>query len=259
MARIRIDAIGLDKIVVEGADLESLKKGPGHFRETPMPGGLGNAVIAGHRTTYGAPFGDVDGLAPGDAIRLTTVNGDFVYSVTEVVVVEADQYASVVPTTDTSVARLTLVSCHPKYTARQRIVVRAELVAAESGPVMPYLPPAISEPTTDGGSTLPGEPVGTVPGSETDPQVVDSTIPSAVTGASGVTDDAFASGWFADAGAWPHVVGWSLILLAIARGAYMLARARRRVWLGWVVGAVPFLVALYFFYENVIRLLPAAL
>jgi sortase A len=76
-ARIQIPAIGVDKIVVEGISLQDLKKGPGHYPETPLPGQEGNAAIAGHRTTYGAPFHRLDELEPGDEITVTTVQGEF--------------------------------------------------------------------------------------------------------------------------------------------------------------------------------------
>src|SRR5688572_17974537 len=76
-ARIVAPAIGLDWIVVEGVALADLKKGPGHYPETPLPGQEGNAAIAGHRTTYGAPFNRIDELEPGDEIVVTTVQGEF--------------------------------------------------------------------------------------------------------------------------------------------------------------------------------------
>ena len=81
VARIRMPKIGLDKIVVEGVDVDDLRKGPGHYRSTPMPGQRGNAAIAGHRTTYGAPFNRIDELDPGDEISVSTPQGDFTYKV----------------------------------------------------------------------------------------------------------------------------------------------------------------------------------
>ena len=89
-ARIVIPAIGVDKIVVEGVSLADLKKGPGHYPETPLPGQEGNAAIAGHRTTYGAPFHRLDELEPGDEITVTTVQGEFTYEVTETHIVSPD-------------------------------------------------------------------------------------------------------------------------------------------------------------------------
>ena len=72
--------MGLNRIVVEGATADALTKGPGHFPETPLPGQLGNAAIAGHRTTHLHPFFDIDKLQPGDEIVVTTLNGRYVYS-----------------------------------------------------------------------------------------------------------------------------------------------------------------------------------
>jgi sortase A len=88
VARIRIPAIGVDKIVVEGVQLSDLKRGPGHYPESPLPGNPGNAAIAGHRTTYGAPFNRLDELKPGDDILVTTLQGKFRYVVMPVETVE---------------------------------------------------------------------------------------------------------------------------------------------------------------------------
>ena len=121
--------------VVPGVDLNDLKKGPGHYPDTPLPGQLGNASIAGHRTTYGEPFRHIDQLQPGDEIIVTMLTGDrFVYEVASTEIVGPDDYY-VVTTTDPTVAELTLTSCHPAFTARNRIAVHAFLKAEESAPV----------------------------------------------------------------------------------------------------------------------------
>src|ERR671918_957853 len=86
-ARIRIPDIGVDKIVVEGVTLDDLKRGPGHYPETPLPGQPGNAAIAGHRTTYGAPFNQLDKMKVGDPVVVSTKQGTFQYDVTELKVV----------------------------------------------------------------------------------------------------------------------------------------------------------------------------
>ncbi|MFS8483472.1 MAG: sortase, partial [Acidimicrobiia bacterium] len=91
VARIRIPDIGVDKIVVEGVSLEDLKRGPGHFPSSPLPGQPGNAAIAGHRTTYGAPFHRLDELDHGDEIEVTTLQGTFRYEVREQLIVAPDQ------------------------------------------------------------------------------------------------------------------------------------------------------------------------
>ena len=134
MARIQIPAIGVDKTVVEGVRVSDLRKGPGHYPTTPLPGQAGNAAIAGHRTTYGAPFGEIDKLVPGDEIVLTTIQGEFTYLVIEQG--EGHGHLIVAPTAvevldqdfSDSPNRLTLTACHPKGSARQRIIVVAELV-----------------------------------------------------------------------------------------------------------------------------------
>jgi sortase A len=127
-ARIQIPAIGVDKIVVEGISLADLKKGPGHYPGTPLPGQEGNAAIAGHRTTYGAPFHRIDELEPGDEIVVTTVQGEFTYEVAETLIVSPDRVDVL---DDKGDNRLTLSACHPKYSARQRIVVVSMLAPEE--------------------------------------------------------------------------------------------------------------------------------
>ena len=127
-AHLIIPKIGVDKIVVEGVSLPDLKKGPGHYPETPLPGQEGNAAIAGHRTTYGAPFNRLDELAPGDEITVETVQGTFTYVVKEQQIVSPTQVDVL---EDKGDDRLTLTACHPKYSARQRIVVVAELAPDE--------------------------------------------------------------------------------------------------------------------------------
>ncbi len=125
IARIEIPEIGVDKIVVEGVSRGDLRKGPGHYPETPLPGQEGNAAIAGHRTTYGAPFHRVDELEVDDEIIVTTVQGRFTYRVMAQEIVSPSQVEVIEDKDDD---RLTLTSCHPKYSARQRIIITAALV-----------------------------------------------------------------------------------------------------------------------------------
>jgi len=136
-ARIAIPDINVDQISVEGVSVEDLRKGPGHYQTTPNPGQAGNAAIAGHRTTYGAPFHRVDELQPGDPIFVTTAQGTFEYRVLgydEGGQRGGDLGYFIVSPSDTWVLDqgdenlLTLTACHPKYSARQRIIVQAELV-----------------------------------------------------------------------------------------------------------------------------------
>ena len=125
IARIEIPEIGVDKIVVEGVSRGDLRKGPGHYPETPLPGQEGNAAIAGHRTTYGAPFHRVDELEVDDEIIVTTVQGRFTYQVIGQEIVSPSDIEVI---DDKEDDRLTLTSCHPKYSARQRIIISALLV-----------------------------------------------------------------------------------------------------------------------------------
>jgi len=142
-ARIVIPKIGVDKIVVEGVSLRDLKKGPGHFPETPLPGQEGNAAIAGHRTTYGAPFHRIDELVAGDEIIVETVQGEFRYIVSEQLIVAP---TAVEVLEDKGDDRLTLTACHPKYSARQRIIVVALLAPEVEALPRPTRPPGEAPP-----------------------------------------------------------------------------------------------------------------
>ncbi|MDP2292193.1 MAG: class E sortase [Actinomycetota bacterium] len=269
IARMLVPSIGLDWYVVQGVGKDDLKKGPGHFRETPMPGQLGNAAIAGHRTTYGAPFNEIDELVPGDLIEVITPAGRFVYAVTGTVIVEPSEYAAVIPTIDPTIATLVLATCHPEYTSDQRLVVRAELVVEQSDQVM--APPSNTQPA-DPDATLPTEdtlPPDTVPDTTPDDTTPDDTV-TATTDAPVTTttlvdefveveEDGFSGGWFDDSAAIPHALGWGLLLFAVGVGAYFVGRASNRLYVSFLVGAVPFVVVMYFFFENVNRLLPPGL
>jgi sortase A len=128
IGRIEIPSIGVEDYVVEGTDLENLRKGPGHYRETPLPGDRGTVAIAGHRTTYGAPFRKIDQLRRGQEVAVDMPYGRYVYRVESTKIVEP---------TDLSVLdqvrydRLVLSACHPLYSAAQRVVVFSRLVRRE--------------------------------------------------------------------------------------------------------------------------------
>jgi sortase A len=259
IARIEIPSIGLDAVVVAGVDPDELKTGPGHYDGTPLPGQLGNSAIAGHRTTYGQPFYRLDEVAVGDEIVLTTVQGRFVYRATGSEVVEPGA-SHVVATTDPDVARLTLTTCTPRYTASQRLVVYADLDVDASARSQP----AVLEHAGETDDAESGAAASAPPATDSAPPttVEDPTVAAGGGSATGVSEesaDAFSHGWLSDGSAWPQVVIWGLVCTAVAVAAYLLARSLRRVWVGVLVGCVPFLVALYFFYQNLNRLLPAAL
>ena len=128
VGRIRIPEIGVSTVVVEGTDGGTLRKGPGHYPETPLPGVRGTVAVAGHRTTYGAPFRDLDKLEKRDEVALEMPYGRFVYRVQESRIV--DPSATWV-TRRVGYDRLVLTACHPKYSAAERIVIFARLERAE--------------------------------------------------------------------------------------------------------------------------------
>jgi sortase A len=131
-AFLRIDKIGLDEVMFEGVDPRTLKSGPGHMESSPLPGQPGNAVLSGHRTTYGRPFFDFDLLEIGDEIEVESAIGMHIYVVREIEVV---QPTDVWVTNNRAGAWLTMTTCEPKFSARQRLVVWAEMV---SGPNMEF-------------------------------------------------------------------------------------------------------------------------
>ncbi|MXW41576.1 MAG: sortase [Acidimicrobiia bacterium] len=149
IAQIEIPALNLNKTVVKGVRASDLRKGPGHYPSTAFPGQAGNAAIAGHRSTYGAPFEQIDKLKAGDEIVMTTIQGEFTYRVipqgsahghfivSPAAVEVLDQDFSVHPN------RLTLTACHPRGSALQRIIVVAELI---STPAPTFVQPSQMQP-----------------------------------------------------------------------------------------------------------------
>ncbi len=197
--------------------LTDLAKGPGHYPGTPLPGQIGNAAIAGHRTTHGAPFYNLDALAPGDKILVQTLAGTYTYVVSrKPFTVKPTAYYVVANTKD---AQLTLTSCHPRYSAAERIVVKARLLREESD--KPNKQPTringkkIKRPRPDQLSTaLQGQ--------------ANSVAPSA----------------------------WLGLVVAIVGALWWWAFRRWRHPLTWVIGVVPFLVVLFPFYVYLERALP---
>ena len=129
---ITIPRIDAEHVLFEGVDRSTLKKGPGHMPWTPLPGQPGNAVVSGHRTTYGAPFFDLDQLQPGDEILVETALGTHTYVVRESFVVAP---TAVEVTDPKRGAWLTLTTCNPRFSARERLIISAELV---EGPNFAY-------------------------------------------------------------------------------------------------------------------------
>jgi sortase A len=245
LGTIEIPRIGMSGVMVAGVRVNDLKKGVGHFPDTPVPGQQGNSAIAGHRTTYGAPFYRIDELEPGDEVRVTTLQGSFVYLVTGTSIVEPFEYQVVADQPDK--VMLTLTSCDPRFSAKRRIVVTAELDVPGSDevrdPVINY-GKGVDLPTGDEQVTPDDEPTdGSTP---VEVGADRPTVSSA---------DAFEQGWFSDDAAFGQVALWGLACMAVALAATFLGR-RTRNWVGAVVGITPFVLVLYFWFENVNRLLP---
>ena len=127
IGRILLPSLGRKYIVVQGTGLDTLRKGPGHYPATSFPGEGKTVAIAGHRTTYGAPFHDIDQLRRGKLIILAMPYGRFTYAVerTQIVGPNATWIERRVPGEE----RLVLSACHPLYSASHRIVAFARLVA----------------------------------------------------------------------------------------------------------------------------------
>jgi sortase A len=124
LGKLLMPSIGVSEYVVEGTDSENLRKGPGHYPDTPLPGQHGTSAIAGHRTTYGAPFRNLDDLKRGDRIVVELPYGTFVYRVDRTQIVDD---SALWVTKRVGHDQLVLTACHPLYSAAQRIVAFARL------------------------------------------------------------------------------------------------------------------------------------
>ncbi len=305
VATIEIPKIGVNKVVVEGVQVADLRKGPGRYSSTAVPGESGNAAIAGHRTTYGAPFHDIDKLLPGDEIVVTNILGRFTYEViaqptTDRVgfcesFVPGDQSESgldgegefghfIVDPRDTCVLddwgddRLTLTACHPKFSARQRIVVSAQLVGAPVDapdriePIVEEELGADEEIDEAEAAGNPGDEVGA------DPNADDSADGSADDSAAAGTDDSDNAGdeaalseetsqtvgtvedldeglgW--DYSALQPAVLWMVAALAVWFIVGLIGKAWRK-WPAYAIGIIPFTLLLFTSFEQIDRLLPA--
>jgi sortase A len=218
VAQIIIEKINVDKFVIAGVGYKELEKGPGLFAGSPLPAQLGNVAIAGHRTTFGAPFGRVNELAEGDRIVMKTSRGEFVYLVTGAPTIVKATDVDVIRTVDPSRAILTLVTCHPKWTSENRMIISAELE-----------PKVIAQEATV--------------------FVADAEEPEAV----------LTEGWFHDPSAWPMVILFAFLLIAIAGIARWWAGKKWRAVIVYPVAAVVFLPTLFVFFGYLTRLLPTNL
>jgi sortase A len=222
IAIIKIPKIGVEKAVVEGVGVSDLKKGPGHYKNTPMPGQAGNAAIAGHRTTYGAPFFRLDEMKAGDPIFITTRQGKFRYEVigTQVVSPRSSEVLNASPDN-----RLTLTTCNPRFSAAQRLI----LTAALKGPAVETPPTPVTSPASPSKGLAQEEKAG-------------------LSGRTTATRPAIAWGLLA-------ALIWLVTYLAGRRGKQRFPHHRR--WPAYVIGVGPFAAALFIFFENFARLLPA--
>lgn len=296
LGKMSIPAIKRVDYFVTGSDVESLKRGPGHYPGTPLPGHEGNVAIAGHRTTYGQPFFNLDLLKKGDSIFLQTIEGKFEYAFERSFIVSPD---------DSSVLNnvpgenlLTLTTCHPKYSAAKRLIVQARLVGPatdvdfffkpEEEPVaattIPTTTPPTTTPSTTGapttaplsGTSLAAAPaaVTTVP-STVPPTVPPTTISEPVDSSALVTipnesaieipvenvdqGKIVTVSWLSGpVAAWLEFFKLAAVCAVIWFVAWLLARRRRFAGQAviYLFGLVPFLYTLYFCYENLAKLLP---
>ena len=128
IGRIELPTIDADYVVVQGTDTAALQRGPGHYPETALPGQGTTIGVAGHRTTYGAPFLQLDKIEPGDSISLEMPYGKFTYEVTGTRIVQPDQTEVI---RDVGRERLVLSTCNPRDSAAQRLIVFADLTEVE--------------------------------------------------------------------------------------------------------------------------------
>ena len=206
--------------MIEGVDVDDLRQGAGHYPATPLPGQEGNSAIAGHRTTYGAPFGDLDQLAKGDKITLQTVQGTFTYVIDDApFAVDPNDSEVLLPQPDPTRsghyrATLTLTTCNPKFSAAQRLIVKASLVLPQGATPLP------PSPGTTG-----------------------SSAPK-ISGLSGESSSRL-----------PALL-WGFIVAIVGLLWWWLFHRYPR-WTTWFVGVIPFLVALFVFYTYLERMLPS--
>ena len=212
-----IPKMGIDKYVVQGVGEADLRRGPGHYPNTPLPGQVGNSAIAGHRTTYGAPFFDLDKLGPGDDVFIINTDGTRLdFKVTGTKVVSPDNVSVLDPTT---FPQLTLTTCNPRFSATSRLIVFARLAA--------NVAPLATPPTT------------------APPPAVHNTL---------VSDNLGRGNRHAWPAVWGYgalvLVLWVLVRL-------LINRTRRWARAGAYVGGIAVcLIPLWFMFENVVLLLP---
>lgn len=135
VGRLKIGRIGLDMVVVQGTDHDTLKKGPGHYISSGLPGEGHLIYVAGHRTTYLAPFAYINDIHVGDYVELEVPYGTFTYRVLRHYVVRDDQLSVL---RDHGREILRLQACHPRFFATHRYIVDAKLVGEAPRGASPF-------------------------------------------------------------------------------------------------------------------------
>ncbi len=285
-----IPAIGVSRYVVQGVSDANLQMGPGHYPGTPLPGQFGNVAIAGHRTTFGAPFFRLNEVVPGDLVYLTDTSGiTWVYEV---------KHLWVVVPTDTGVlartsqADLTLTTCNPRFEAISRLVVRAVLLERLGrGTLVPGRLPAVkteqqnpfgvpgsaphrapaSAASTRSRAVAPlartsetGKQIGRQSGEQSGPGAAVNSAPDGQTGSDTPTVGAspLDNGEETATGAtWAATVGWAVLALFVWVVTRVAAAHRRRYEKVALLaaGALVCLVPLWFAFQNLVDLLPPSI
>ncbi|MGH9105754.1 MAG: sortase [Acidimicrobiales bacterium] len=285
---LMIPAIGVDRYVVQGVTEGDLQMGPGHYPGTPLPGQRGNVGVAGHRTTFGAPFFRLNELVPGDLVYLTDTSGTtWAYKVERQWVVAPADVGVLGNTPD---AELTLTTCNPRFEATTRLVVRAVLAdrLPAGAKLLSHLPArttgalAVSHPARGGRSPAgPGRVVATTAARTSAPTsapsrattqvttAVPTSVPAPATGSPGRSPSeasptvgpaggsaALSGGGWAT---WAGAIGWGVLALAAWVATRLLATRQRRYTkeLTVLAGAAVCLVPLWFAFESAVNLLPA--
>jgi len=222
VGNISIPSIGLRNFwFVEGTGVDELKRGAAHYPDTVLPGQKGNAAIAGHRTTYGAPFHNIDKVKPGDVVQVKTLYGTFTYKVTSQKVVKPSDVS--VLEDQGGANTLTLTACHPKFSAKERIITFATLV---------------------------GNPVAKLPNQDKVAQEIIARAETHDDNANPTSIDEFSTEPVVKfPGAW-WGVGCMLLWIAVRLLAWFGHRDRRYPrWIPYLVGTPLCLLMLYFFFE----------
>jgi len=257
VAIIKIPKIGVNAAVVEGVGVSDLEKGPGHYPGSPLPGQAGNAAIAGHRTTYGAPFYRLNELKPGDDIIISTRDSPkpWVYQVMFSHTVDPSDVSVLNPTPDN---RLTLTTCTPRFSASQRLVVVSRLI----GPVdpHPFVPPSVAAVAPSSASRASGASdnpaIGAASGSAASGSAASGSAASGSAAGGSAAGSTASVGTLSGQGtSTAPAIAWGLACAALWALAWGIGHVWRR-WTSYALATPVFLLCLYFFFENFARFVP---